>query len=62
MRKELLTKRINLNKETISNLDPQEMRESRAGGDKTELGVSCDTGNTCCLTIPPRSDSIACQP
>ncbi|MCK4762425.1 MAG: class I lanthipeptide [Candidatus Aminicenantes bacterium] len=54
MKKKNFTKVFKLNKVTVANLSSKEMKESRAGGDKTELGVSCDTGNPCCNTIPPR--------
>ncbi|MCK5056584.1 MAG: class I lanthipeptide [Candidatus Aminicenantes bacterium] len=56
MKKERFTKTFSLNKVTVSNLNLEEMRKSRAGGDKTELGVSCDTGLPCCNTIPPRCE------
>lgn len=47
MKKRSFTKRLNLNKETVSCLTYDEMRESR-GGDKTLLGESCETGSPCC--------------
>jgi hypothetical protein len=59
MKKSFFTKRINLNRETIANLTSQEMRESLAGGDKTEIGESCDTDiNGCCTTKPPQCIDI----
>lgn len=54
MKKEHFPKKLILNKKTVINLSFQEMRESRAGGDKTEIGPSCDTGLPCCNTAPPR--------
>ena len=54
MKKRLFSKKLNLNRKTVVNLSVDEMRNSRAGGDKTELGVSCDTGHACCNTVPPR--------
>ncbi|MFC2155286.1 class I lanthipeptide [Acidobacteriota bacterium] len=54
MKKRSLSRKLNLNRKTVVNLNVDEMRRSRAGGDKTELGVSCDTGNPCCNTTPPR--------
>ena len=53
MKKESLAKKLFLHKKTISNLNVDEMRNSRAGGDKTEIGASCDTGLPCCNTTPP---------
>ena len=62
MKKSSFSKKLSLNKKTVANLNVEEMRNSRAGGDKTELGVSCDTGNTCCLTIPPRCNTYKKSP
>ena len=47
MKKRSFTRRLILNKETVSCLTYDEMRESR-GGDKTKLGESCETGFPCC--------------
>lgn len=54
MKKERFAKKLFLNKKTVIRLSIDEMRNSRAGGDKTELGPSCDTGLPCCNTTPPR--------
>ena len=56
MKKERFTKTLNLNKETVTNLLDEEMRRSRAGGDKTDIGASCDTGLPCCNTV-----TVACN-
>jgi hypothetical protein len=53
MKKENFLKKLLLNKKTITNLNVDEMRNSRAGGDKTDIGISCDTGLTCCNTAIP---------
>ncbi len=47
MKKKKLAKKLVLNKETISRLTYDELRESR-GGDKTKLGPSCESGLPCC--------------
>ncbi len=54
MKKRFFSKKLRLSKKTIVNLNVDEMRNSRAGADKTDLGVSCDTGLPCCNTTPPR--------
>lgn len=63
MKKELFVKTLKLNKVSVSNLNLEEMKKSRAGGDKTELGPSCDTGLPCCNSVPPRCNTVApCLP
>lgn len=54
MKKKCFERKLFLNKKTVINLSINEMRNSRAGGDKTEIGPSCDTGLPCCNTAPPR--------
>ena len=54
MNKKSFEGKLFLNKKTVMNLSVDEMRNSRAGGDKTEIGPSCDTGLPCCHSAPPR--------
>lgn len=53
MKKKRFQKKLSLNKETVSNLNQQEMKDSRAGEDKTRLIPSCETVlQFCCETGP----------
>ncbi|MCK4766548.1 MAG: class I lanthipeptide [Candidatus Aminicenantes bacterium] len=54
MKKRFFTKKLSLNKKTISNLTNEEMENSRAGTNaKTCGGDTCETHPVCCPTSPP---------
>lgn len=54
MKKKLFSKKLMLNKMTISNLTSEEMAKSRAGtNDKTCGGETCETQHICCPSSPP---------
>lgn len=53
MKKRLLTKKLSLKKTTIASLKLDDLRQSRAGEDKTRLMPSCETVlHFCCETGP----------
>jgi hypothetical protein len=58
MKKKSFARKLFLKKETITNLNFDEMRDSRAGGDKTDIGISCDSGLPCCNTIIPNCKPV----
>lgn len=54
MKRRFFTKKLSLNKETVSNLTKEEMVNSRAGTNpKTCAGDTCETHPVCCPTSPP---------
>ncbi len=56
MTKKQLTGKLTLKKSTIVNLNATEMNDSRAGIIRTQIGISCETGQ-CCVTTP-----VQCNP